>query len=168
MTVSSAAPRKKRSRAKGCLLWLLVIVIGLAVVAGAGYFAVQSGMLSLMQIQAMVDGVGEISVVNTSNAQLTVRYIQLETEDGSPDTVETDRIEPFDIDGLGGMVPGPYRLEFTSDGESPPAASCTLILGRGQKFTFVAVPQGIAVTREGFSATDGADLLVESSSLCRQ
>ncbi|MBP7963283.1 MAG: hypothetical protein KBG20_14025 [Caldilineaceae bacterium] len=167
MDHSSTGPPKKRSRLRGCLIWLLILVVILAALAGVGYFAVQSGAVSLMQLEATMQGAGEISVVNASDAELTVRYIQLETENGDPTPQETNRLAPLDVGGLGGLLPGSYRIEFSSQGEGPPLATCTLRLGRGDQFTFVALTQGLVVTRKGTNAQDRADLLVESSSLCR-
>lgn len=168
MSASSAAPRKKRSRARGCLIWLLILIVVLAVVAGAGYFAYQSGAISLIQIQTMIDGVGEVSVVNTADEELTVRFVHLDTEDGEPDTLETERLAPLDVGGLGAMPLGRYTIEFSTSGGNPPAATCALTVGRGDKVTFFAVPQGIVVAKDGFSPRDRADMLVESSSLCRR
>ncbi len=167
MDHSSTGPPKKRSRLRGCLIWLLILVVALAALAGVGYFAVKTGAVSLMQLEATIQGVGEISVVNTSDAELTVRYVQLETEDGDPSALETDRLAPLDVGGLGAMPKGRYNIEFSAEGGNPPPVTCTLVMGRGDKFTFFAVPQGIVVAREGFSSPDRADLLVESSSLCR-
>jgi hypothetical protein len=120
-----------------------------------------------MQLEATIQGASEISVVNASDAELAVRYIQLETEDGDTRTLETNRLAPLDVGGLGGIVPGRYQIEFSSQGEGPPPATCTLRLGRGDQVTFVALPQGLIVTHNGRNAQDRADLLVESSSLCR-
>lgn len=161
-------PRKKRSFWKGCFLtlfWLLLIV---AILAGVGYWAVQSGRVSLIQVGALLEGVGEISVVNASDGVLRVVYTRLDTEDSVPAELDSQSLASFDIGGRGGMSPGRYRLDFSAEGDQPPPVSCVLRLARSETYTFVAVPQGIAVAREGQSSQSAAEVDVQSSSLCRQ
>ena len=75
-------------------------------------------------------------------------------------------IVPFDIVGYGALRSGRYRLEFS--GESVPAAECTFLVGRGDSYQFVVVPEGIAVVREGQTVQDSAELDMATSSVCRQ
>lgn len=163
-----SSPGKKRSRGKGCLLTIFWLIVILAVLAGAGYWAVQTGRVSLIQVSAMLTGVGEISVVNSSDGVLRVVYTRLDTEDGVPAEMDSQSLASFDIGGRGGMEPGRYRLDFSATGDQPPPVSCTLHLDRSDTYTFVAVPQGIAVVRKGQSGQSAAELAVQSSSLCQQ
>lgn len=165
---SAPPPRKKRSFWKGCFLTLFWLVVIVAVLVGAGYWAVQTGRISLIQVGALVEGVGEISVVNASDGELRVVYTRLDTEDGVPAELDSQSLASFDIGGRGGMSPGRYRLDFSAEGDQPPAVSCVLRLGRSETYTFVAVPQGVAVAREGQSSQSAAEVDVQSSSLCRQ
>lgn len=161
-------PRKKRGFWKGCFLTLFWLIVIVAILAGAGYWAVQTGRISLIQVGAMVTGVGEISVVNSSDGVLQVVYTRLDTEDGVPAELDSQSLASFDIGGRGGMEPGRYRLDFSGEADQPSPHSCSLRLGRNDTYTFVATPQGIAVVRQGQSGQSAAELNVQSSSLCQQ
>ena len=169
-TAASAVTQlpQKRSRRRWlitCFVLLLVSVCCLALVGGGGYLAVQAGSMSLIQLSTQLEGAGEVSIVNTSDEELSVRLVRLDDEAGEV-SMWNDSIAPFDIGGYGGSPAGYYRLEFA--GEGALNASCTFQLERGDSYQFVAVPEGIAVVRDGHTAQDGAELDVAISSLCRQ
>ncbi|MCL4834492.1 MAG: hypothetical protein KJZ86_18750 [Caldilineaceae bacterium] len=161
-------PRQRRSRAKGCFVTIFWLVVILAVLAGAGYWAVQSGRISLIQVSALLTGTGEILVVNTGDGVLRVEYTRIDTEDGVPDEIDSQRIESFDIGGRGGLELGRYRLDFSAEGDQPPPLSCSLRVSRNDKYSFVVVPQGIAVALEGYPTQNGAEVNAATSPLCQQ
>jgi hypothetical protein len=163
----SAEPQKKGRWWRTCLILLLVVVCGLGALGGAGYWAVRSGRLSAMQISARLSGTGELKIVNTSDGALTAHLNQLEAGEGDIGLL-SERIESFDIGGFGGLSPGRYQLDFESESNSPPDSTCTFSLDRNDVYQFVAVPQGIAVVRQGSAVQDGAEMDVARSSLCRQ
>jgi len=169
--VAAAAPAPVGATKKGrrwwltCLVLLLMSVCCLGLVGGGGFLAVQAGSLSAMQLSAQLEGVGDLSIANTAGEAVTVRLIRLDTEEGEM-SIDSEAIAPFDISGYGGLTSGRYRLEFS--GDSTQAASCTFLIGRGDSYQFVVVPEGIAVVREGQAAQDAAELDMATSSLCRQ
>lgn len=174
VTPTQATPPKKRSRGRSCLrtllIMLLIFVCLVAVVGGGGYWAIQTGRLSPLQIAANLEGggIGEISVVNITDGRLSVDLTALETESGEPEGAGGFDLEQYEISGQGGIVAGRYEVTFSADSGSPPEMTCTLRMGRGDTYQFVAVPEGIAITLDGEKAADADALDVLTSLLCRQ
>lgn len=174
VTPTKTPPAKKRGRGRSCLrtliILLLIFICSLAVVGGGGYWAIQTGRLSPLQIAANLEGggIGEISVVNITDGRLNVDMTALETESGQPEGAGGFDLEQYEISGQGGIVAGRYEVTFRAESGSPPEMTCTLRMGRGDTYQFVAVPEGIAITLEGENAEKADDLDVLTSRLCRQ
>ena len=79
---------------------------------------------------------------------------------------EDERFDSFETGGFGGISPGKYRLVFESSENHTLDLDCTLQVERGDRYQFVAVPEGIAVTLEGYGADEVDEIDAETSSLC--
>ena len=172
MTAVSSPTKKPKQRRRSCLLgcglFLLVGLCLLTLVAGGGYYLVQNGQLSLLQLQAQLNGAAEISVTNLADGELTLALTQLDPAAEETPINETIQLESYDIGGRAGLPPGRYELAFSSADGAPAAANCTVRLENGDLYRFVAVPEGIMIVRDGATQTDGAELDVAQSALCRQ
>ncbi|MBT8395715.1 MAG: hypothetical protein HKO65_06555 [Gemmatimonadetes bacterium] len=136
------------------------------VLIGAGYVAMKTGYLNPMQIARWFEPTpGEVSLVNLTDGDMTVRLVRLDTESGLEEGEGIVRVESMSIDGLGGLVPGGrFRLEI--QGPARASGQCVLQIERGETYRAVAVPEGIALTRQGWEARSAAALRMETSPLC--
>jgi len=167
-----AKPKKKRSPILTCLMILgvfaCVTVCLVAAVGGGGYYAFSNGLLSQREVLNAVGlGRGEISIVNISDDTLETELIRLDTESGSPETVNSENLAPYDISGYGGIQPGEYELHISTPSGIPAGGICRLTVGSGDSFQFVAVPSGIAVTQEGVEAQNADEIDMLTSGLCK-
>ncbi len=96
--------------------------------------------------------------------------VSLEQLDVAEDDSWSDRqrLEPFDIGGFSSLRPGRYQLDFESENNPTLALTCTIVAENGDVYRFVAVPEGLAITREGEPAQSAAELDASTSSLCRR
>jgi hypothetical protein len=171
-SVPAAKPKKKRSRVASCFLIFaisaLVIVCLVAVVGGGGYYLYSTGQISRREIQNTFGvGYGEISVVNIANEPLDIQLTRLDTDNGEPNSVNSDEIEPLGISGFGGIEPGHYEFEITAP-SGQPGGTCRMQIGSGDAYQFVAVPAGVAITQEGVDANHPDDVDMLTSALCRE
>ena len=168
MTPALAPAPKKRRRS--CILVSLILLLlsgcGLLLLAGGGYYAVQSGQLSLMQLEAELNGTGELSVINTTEGVLTVEILQLDPAAGEGAINETLQLESLDIGGQGGLPPGRYQIDFSSDVGAPADSNCILTMARSDVVQFLAVPEGIIIIQEGATQIKADDLDILTSTLC--
>ena len=165
--------KKKRSRVLTCLMYaaigLVILVCGLVTIGGTGYYLLTTGEISQREILSAIGmGTGEISIVNLTDSTMDTTLIRIDTESGNPDTEASQSIEPLDIMGFGGIEPGRFQLEFNFRSGVPADATCSLQIVSGDVYRFVAVPEGIVLTREKHPAQSEADLNLLTSSLCRQ
>jgi hypothetical protein len=112
-------------------------------------------------------GTGEISIVNIADDTLDTELIRLDTESGSPERVNSENIAPFEISGYGGIQPGQYELRITTPSGAPAGGVCHMTIASGDALQFVAVPSGIAVTKEGTDTQSADDMDMSTSRLCR-
>jgi hypothetical protein len=170
--VSASTPKKKRNPVISCLMILGIFVcasICLLVVVGAGgYYLVSTGQWSQREILNAVGlGTGEITIINIADDSLDTKLIQMDTESGSPETVNSEIISTFEISGYGGIQPGLYELHISSQSGIPAGGICRLSIVSGDSFQFVAVPSGIAVTQKGADVQNADDVDMLTSGLCR-
>lgn len=160
----AAAPQRRRGR--GCL-WTILIILGvLVVLAGGGYWAIQSGRLSAMQLQSRISGEASILIYNLADGPLEARLVQLDSAEGE-NSLGGETLNQFESGGYGALEPNRYQLTFNTSG-APPPQTCTMQLARGDAYVFVAVPEGITIVNERANQTTADDLDVAVSSLCRQ
>ena len=125
-------------------------------------------MISQREIlNAIGMGTGEISIVNIADDTLDTELIRMDTESGSPETVNSEDIAPLEISGFGGIQPGLYELHISTASGAPAGGICRMSIASGDKYQFVAVPEGIAVTKEGTVVQTATDVDMSTSSLCR-
>lgn len=170
--VAPSRPKKKRSPILTCLLILVIIACGsfclLTAVGAGGYYMISTGQWGQREIlNAVGRGTGEINIVNIADDTLETELIRLDTESGSPETVNNEKIAPFEISGYGGIQPGLYELHITTSSGAPVGGVCRLTIASGDAFQFVAVPSGIAVTKQGVDAQSADDMDMVTSGLCR-
>ena len=163
-----AAPRKKGSYLRNCLIASVISVCLLAATGGIGYYLIQTGQLDRRIVQNAVGlGYGEVNLVNLTDEPLTLSLTRLDGESGGPETFAEDTFEPFDIGGYGGITPGMYEVAlWTSSGL--PQGSCDLDFESGTALQIVAVPEGIAISIEGGETQNADDLDILTSSWCRR
>jgi len=164
--------KKKRSPWVTCFILLAgfacLSVCCLALVTGGGYYAFTNGLISQREaFNALGMGTGEISIVNIADDTLDTELIRMDTESGSPETINNENIAPFEISGYGGIQPGRYELRITTPSGIPAGGVCRMTIASGDAFQFVAVPSGIAVSKEGTSAQSADDIDMSTSGLCR-
>jgi hypothetical protein len=167
--VVAADPPRKRGRRRWltCLVIVLLMVCCLGLVAGGGYLAVQAGSVSALQLSSQLSGAADVSLVNLDDHLLTVSLERLDVAE-EDSWFDSQRLEPFDIGGFSSLQPGRYQLDFESDGNPILALSCTIAAENGDVYRFVAVPEGLAIAREGEDARSAAELDASTSSLCRR
>lgn len=167
-----APPKAKRSPIITCLAITGILACGLvcllAAVGGGGYYAISTGSLNQRTVLNAVGlGSGDITIINIADDSLETKLVRLDTESGSPETVDSEEIAPFEISGYGGIQPGQYELLISSLSGIPAGGRCRLTIASGDSFQFVAVPDGIAVTQEGQAAQSADELDMSTAGLCR-
>jgi hypothetical protein len=171
-TAPAQPAKKKRGCTRNCVMLLvvglLVLVCGLLVLGGGGYYLYNSGSITQRQIRNAVGlGTGEINFVNLAGDTLNAELIRLDTESGSPETERGLSLEPLDIGGMGGVSPGSYQLVLDTPSGEPAGGICRLQIRGGDVYQLVAVRQGVAITLEGNDASSADDLDLLTSPLCR-
>jgi hypothetical protein len=166
-SAEAQAPKKGRRWWLTCSVILLLSVCCLALVGGGGYLAVKAGSLSALQLSSQLTGVANVSIVNLDDHVLNARLNQLDVTDEEA-VFGSQRLEPFDIGGFSSLAPGRYQIDFESDGNPLLTLSCTIVTENRDTYRFVAVPEGLAITRESHETQDPAELDAGTSSLCRQ
>lgn len=168
-------PPRRRRRRPSCLVIVLVLAVvgclGVIVIGVGGYLLVQSGTISLNQREirnALGVGTGEIGLVNIADENLSADLMRLDTESGQPERADSATVVPLEIAGFGGIEPGRYELTLSTEGGAPAGGTCRLVITSGDSYQFVAVPEGIAVTREGADAQSAEDMRLDTSPLCNQ
>jgi hypothetical protein len=129
----------------------------------------QSGTISERDIlNALGQGTGETNVINLTDGNLDVALTSI--PGNSEDTASTSNLslEPAEMDGFPDLSPGRYRMTFTFAVPAGGGGECTLKIDSGDRYEFVAVPEGVAITREKEPAASGPDLNVATSALCRR
>ena len=155
-----------------CFMILVVFacltVCCMTVVGAGGYYAFNAGMLNQREVlNAVGMGTGEISIVNIADEALDTKLLRMDTESGSPETINNESIAPLDISGYGGIQPGIYELHITTASGIPAGGVCRMTIASGDSFQLVAVPSGIAISKEGMEAQSADDLDMSTSGLCR-
>ena len=146
-----------------CLMVCCVTAIGVG-----GYYAFSNGLINQREILIAIGmGTGEISIVNIADDSLNTKLVRIDTDSGNPETINSETIAPFEISGYGGIEPGRYELHLTTSSGIPAGGICQLQITSGDVFQFVAVPSGIAVSKEGMQAQGADDMDMSTSGLCR-
>jgi pSer/pThr/pTyr-binding forkhead associated (FHA) protein len=163
--------KKKRSRGCSCVVTcgvaLLVFICALIAVGAGGYYFYTTGQLSPRVILNTVGmGTGEINFVNIADSRLDSELYQLTTESGEPELFLDLSLNPFEVGGIGSIPPGSYELKIRFSEGVPTGGSCWLRIESGNMFQVVAVPEGIAISKEGENPTNPDEIDYTTSSLC--
>jgi hypothetical protein len=112
-------------------------------------------------------GTGEINIANISDSTLYSDLIQLTTDSGEPESYLDLSLRPFEVGGLGSISPGAYELQISFSNEGLTGGGCWLEIKSGDVFQLVAVPEGIAIIKEGENPTNPDEIDYLSTSLCK-
>ncbi|HEX8230469.1 MAG TPA: zinc ribbon domain-containing protein [Chloroflexia bacterium] len=166
--VNQAPVKQGRSPCGCCFTWFLIIIVAFAVLIGAGWFMLQNGTITARGIRNTLGmGSGEAAVLNLTDGDLSVSIASLSTESESG-LLDTDlALKPTDSDSFTSISPGRYRITFSATvGEA--SGDCSLQIGSGDVYQFVAVNEGVVVTNEKYPPSTAADLNMATSSLCKK
>ncbi len=170
-TPRASAPRKKR---RGLSCWsiaailIIISLCALLVFGGGGYYLYSTGKISRRTIMNAIGmGAGEISFANLGDSRISANLIRLDTETGSPENFQSLSLESLDIGGIGAIPPGNYELQLSTASGIPAGGSCHLTIQSGDIFHLVVVPEGIAITKEGYDVSYAAEVHFQTSPLCR-
>ncbi len=146
-------------------LVLLLLIVGTAV---AGYFMLQNGTITQRGIlNTLGMGTGEAAVLNLTDGDLSVSITSLSSDSDSALLDTGMSLKPTDSDSFTALSPGRYRITFSATvGEA--SGDCSLQIGSGDLYQFVAVNEGVVVTNEKYPASTVADLNMATSSLCKK
>lgn len=152
----------------GCLQGCLLGLVLLALVAGGGYYAYTSGMVTQETFLNLVGmGPATVRISNLRDDALHVSITPLNApKDSTPTTGALD-LGRFDVDTYKAASAGRYRVDFALAKGGAALGTCTLTVRSGDEYQFVALPAQIAINRAPNPPTAGADLVVASSALCR-
>ena len=131
----------------------------------------EPGATPSFDIRAILNG--EITVFNLSDADLTVTaVIHDPSPDGEDVPIAAFTLGPGQVTTrsvIGGNAESgavPYLLDFTYSTGSASGGSCTVSVLMGQEFTFVAVNDGLTITRGDEVPANAAEAVISTSSLC--
>jgi pSer/pThr/pTyr-binding forkhead associated (FHA) protein len=167
------SPQNQRSGClRNCIIFAIILFLILccfSVLLGAyGYTQYQSGNLSPQTILNIVGfGVGEIRIANLTDGSLKADLYELDAETGNPVFYEALRLDSLDIGAIGSIIPGSYELRVTNPDSGTTWGSCWMEIKGGAAYQLVAVPEGIAITLEGYEPLDPEELDFLTSSLCQ-
>ena len=86
---------------------------------------------------------------------MRIEVINSETNDWG--SYHSEDLDVFVIGGAGGIQPGRMRLILEVAGGEE-IGTCTMEVGSGDQYTFVVVPEGVAVAKDGYEPTDANEL----------
>jgi hypothetical protein len=164
----ASQPRRGRRLfgCSGCLGGcVIVMLVGLALAAG-GFVAFRTGALSVATVMNLLGlGPGDIEVDNFRDDAVQVSILRLDTARDSKPTPATLQIGSFNISTYSAQSRARYRVDFTAGGRV--LGTCSLTMRSGDHYQFVALPSELVVNRANRPASAGADLIVDTSALCR-
>lgn len=151
-----------------CGIILVILLCGLVLTGGGGYYFYTTGQLSPRTVLNSIGmGTGEINFVNIAESTLDGDLLQLTTESGEPENFLDVFLEPFEVGGIGAIPPGAYELKVSFSEGIPTGGSCWLKIESGDVFQLVAVPEGIAISKEGENPTTPDEIDYHTTSLCK-
>src|SRR4051794_10670702 len=112
----------------------------------------------------------QLTMVNLSSVTINLNVLIVD-----PDTKQSQSLATEDVDPQGfaseKVLPLPYTIEFTRQGEKAPYASCTVSMSDVEVYDFAALDDAVAVDLRGAVPSDAAsfdpnELWTDTSSLC--
>ncbi|MEP7355690.1 MAG: FHA domain-containing protein, partial [Anaerolineales bacterium] len=176
---TTVGPTPKRGR--GCWFWLVggcvVLIFGCLIVAGGGFFAYRSGLITQNTLLNVVGlGPADMEFDNFRDEPIHMTIVSLDAtpspsaEPGSFDinaNASGLEVDSFDIYNWHVPQPGHYRVDFSLSSGGDELGTCTINLKSGDQYQFVALPERIAINRVNRPSSTGPDFVVETSSFCR-
>ena len=159
---------KKSGGGCGCFLWGCLAVVVLVLIAGGGvYLGFQNGMITRATVLNLVGlGPGDIEADNFRDDAIQVKIQQIATSQDSTPLPSVLSLNAFDIKSYRAQNPGKYRVDFALK-KGGNLGTCTLNIKSGDRYQFVALPDGILVHRVNNPSSVGRDLNIATSSFCR-
>jgi hypothetical protein len=107
-----------------------------------------------------------ITLVDLANTDIAVTVTYVDPASGQSAALGSFSLRSFDQ--ISRLIPvGPYRLDFRQPAQSATGPRCTVVVSKGDAYTFAAVSNAIAIQRAGSQPTTGSDLFVATSPLCK-
>jgi hypothetical protein len=144
------------------ILLLVFVVVVVLVVAG-----IATGTIKTNQLLSLIGmGPGQIYVENASEQPVVFRIERLD-EQGETVRFFEETIGPADVRAYPDRNTGAWDLNFQSaDGRA--LGTCNLTVAGNGVYSFIVLPDVVAVSRLGAGATNGDDLVIDTSRLCRR
>lgn len=163
------ADHKRRNTCLLPALGIVALCVCATVGLGAGgYFLYRSGRLDLNEVLGFVGiGPGELQISNLSDGELYLEISYKDEETGEQRSEESLELAPFDIRILPSLTPREYRITIRSEFGQPPDGECRIILRGGDTISFVAVPEGVLVYRDGDQVSASEDVNLLTSPVCQ-
>jgi hypothetical protein len=157
---------RRRRRGPGCLGCFLILLVVIVGVPAAGLAAFRLGVITpAMLLNVIGQGPGHVQVDNLRDGAITITVADTSTaSDAASPTSAT--LNSFDIRTLTAPRAGRYLVTVTESGGSD-IATCTLNLHSGDTFLFVVLPDQTILRRNDDNPSQGSELFVATSSLCR-
>jgi ribosomal protein L40E len=165
-TPPTPRPRsKRRPLLLGCCVGIPILCLVSLV---GGYFAFRSGVIRQTTLLNLVGlGPGSITIMNLSDAAIQVTFTPVkDSKDGESAGLNL-KLSVSEV-STREATPGKYRIEILreSAGASMEGA-CTMTLRSGDRYRYVALPNGIIVDRANSPSKKAEDLVPETSAFCR-
>ncbi len=169
-------PPPPKKGGSGCVWWLLggclVLVVGCVVMAGGGFLAYRSGLITqatLLKLAGLAPA--NVEVDNFRDDTIQVSILQLDVPQNSNTSTSPAQFEAqlnaFDVHTTSIPTHGRYRVDFGTTTGGADLGTCTINLGSADQYQFVALPDKIVVNHVDRPPKTGPDLIVATSSLCR-
>jgi len=141
---------------------VLLVIAGVAVFVGF-----QNGMITPNTVLNLVGlGPGDIEVDNFRDDAIQVNIQPIATTQDSTPSPSALILNAFDVKSFRAQNPGKYRVDFALK-KGGGLGTCTLNIKSGDRYQFVALPDGILVNRANSPSSVGRDLKIVTSSFCR-
>ncbi len=171
-TQPTAAPAPTAKSGGGCgrtmLFGCLGLIVILALLGIGGFVAYQNGGITTDTVLTLAGiGPGFVSVNNLRDDAIRVKITKLDVEDDSFTVLGEQTLSAFDVRAFTVTDSGRYSAAFTLASDGTSIGACTLRVRSGDQYQFIALPDGIMINRENNPPSNGTDLVVATSALCR-
>ena len=107
----------------------------------------------------------EVTVVNLADAALSLTVALLDPDTDEEYVVGTFDVQPNQVTTQS-VIPALFRLDFAYAGNV--VGSCSVNIADGEQLQFAAIAAGIVMTTNGAEPEDPSEMLVATSSRCRE
>ncbi|MEA2646098.1 MAG: hypothetical protein QOE92_1181 [Chloroflexota bacterium] len=180
VAVAGPAPARKRGRGRGCLFGCLGVVALVIVVAVGLFIAIRTNTITQGDILNVAGlGPATVEVDNLRDDAVSVSIEPIGGSSGSTTTApspggggisfsgESLALNPYDIKIKRLDNPGKYRVMFQSSKDGKALGTCVLNVRGGDTMQFVTLANNITINRVNNPLSSGSDLVITTSSLCK-